>query len=126
MGLPETFVQKWFAGICIHHLPYHLLFPFLDRFFTAGNSYLFQFFFAFFDEFESDIMNAASNPEANQLIRFESAPEPRLQKVVESASEERFVQMVGALDLHRARAKAFEVHLSRRLQSANEGMWQKR
>merc|ERR1712178_237992 len=84
--LPETFVQKWFAGICIHHLPYHVLFPFLDNFFKTGNRYLFQFFMAFFDEFEQDIMNAKSNPEANQLIRFESASasEVRLQKVVEA------------------------------------------
>jgi hypothetical protein len=124
--LPETFVQKWFAGICIHHLPFHLLFSFLDRFFSAGNAYLFQFFLAFFDEFEGDIMNAASNPEANQLIRFESAPEGRLQKAVEAASEPRYVQMVCALDVHHQRVKAFEDHLSRRLQSANEGMWQKR
>merc|ERR1712014_529357 len=42
--LPETFVQKWFAGLCIHHLPYHLLVHFLDRFFKDGNQYLFQLF----------------------------------------------------------------------------------
>merc|ERR1719414_1451918 len=49
--LPETFVQKWFAGLCIHHLPYNLLFSFLDHFFAVGNKYLFQFFLAFFAEF---------------------------------------------------------------------------
>merc|ERR1712187_188523 len=92
--LPETFVQKWFAGICIHHLPYHVLFPFLDNFFKIGNRYLFQFFMAFFDEFEMDIMGASSNPEANQLIRFESAPEMRLQKVVEAASSKKYSDVV--------------------------------
>mmetsp|Transcript_32389 Transcript_32389/g.82498 ORF Transcript_32389/g.82498 Transcript_32389/m.82498 type:complete len:307 (-) Transcript_32389:61-981(-) len=124
--LPETFVQKWFAGLCIHHLPYSLLFDFLDRFFAAGNSYLFQFFIAFFDEFDQDIMNAASNPEANMLIRFESAPEPRLRRVVEAASQPRYEAQVACMDLHRKRCDAFEVTLSRRLQSANEGMWAKR
>mmetsp|Transcript_67810 Transcript_67810/g.175674 ORF Transcript_67810/g.175674 Transcript_67810/m.175674 type:complete len:307 (+) Transcript_67810:49-969(+) len=124
--LPETFVQKWFAGLCIHHLPYNLLFPFLDGFFAHGNSFLFQFFLSFFDEFENDIMSAASNPEANQLIRFESAPEPRLRKAVEAASGEKYVKVIGALDMHRERVQAFEVNLSKRLQSANEGMWQKR
>lgn len=124
--LPETFVQKWFAGICIHHLPYHLLFPFLDNFFKMGNRYLFQFFLAFFEEFEQDIMSAKSNPEANQLIRFESAPEPRLQKVVESALAPRFADIIGTLDFHKARCAGFEDNLSRRLQGANEGMWQRR
>jgi hypothetical protein len=124
--LPETFVQKWFAGLCIHHLPYHILVLFLDRFFAAGNAYLFQFFIAFFDEFEEDIMNAASNPEANMLIRFESAPGARLQRAVEAASHPRYKERVESLDFHKRRVAAFEVVLSRRLQSANEGMWAKR
>jgi len=124
--LPETFVQKWFAGVCIHHLPYHLLFPFLGHFFVDGNSYLFQFFLAFFEEFEHDIMNAASNPEANQLIRFESAPEERLLRAVQAASDQRFVSVIKGLDVHKLRVNAFSTHLSHRLQRANEGMWQKR
>lgn len=124
--LPETFVQKWFSGVCIHHLPYHLLFPFLDKVFASGNTYLFQFFLAFFDEFEGDIMSAKNNPEANELVRFESAPEDRLLRVIHAASEERYVTRVSALDIYRERCVAFEEHLSRRLQSANEGMWAKR
>jgi len=124
--LPETFVQKWFAGCCIHHLPYHLLFPFLDNFFKFGNQYLFQFFLAFFDEFENDIMGAKANPELNQLIRFESAPEPRLQKVVASALEARFVDIVTKLDFHKLREVAFNDNLSKRLQGANEDMWARR
>eukprot|EP00405_Crypthecodinium_cohnii_P013687 CAMPEP_0206453898 /NCGR_PEP_ID=MMETSP0324_2-20121206/20822_1 /ASSEMBLY_ACC=CAM_ASM_000836 /TAXON_ID=2866 /ORGANISM="Crypthecodinium cohnii, Strain Seligo" /LENGTH=306 /DNA_ID=CAMNT_0053924281 /DNA_START=52 /DNA_END=972 /DNA_ORIENTATION=+ len=123
--LPETFVQKWFAGVCIHHLPYRLLFPFLDGFFAHGNRFLFQFFLAFFDEFENDIMTANSNPEANALIRFESAPEPRLEAVVRSAWEEKYVQKVAAMNFHHERIIAFEENLSRRLQGANEGMWMK-
>merc|ERR1712187_530518 len=123
---PETFVQKWFAGICIHHLPYHLLFQFLDRFFASGQRYLFQFFLAFFDEFEEDFLSFTSNPEANQLIRLESAPEERLRRTVEAASGERYVEIVRKLDVHAQRAAAFEEHLSRRLQSANEGMWAKK
>uniref|UniRef100_A0A7S2Q973 Rab-GAP TBC domain-containing protein n=1 Tax=Zooxanthella nutricula TaxID=1333877 RepID=A0A7S2Q973_9DINO len=124
--LPETFVQKWFAGVCIHHLPYSLLFLFLDRFFASGNRYLFQFFLAFFDEFEQDLMGAASNPEANALIRFETAPEPRLRQAVEAASGPKYEAVVRALDIHEARIRGFEDNLSRRLQGANEGMWQKR
>jgi len=124
--LPETFVQKWFAGICIHHLPYHLLFPFLDNFFKQGNRYLFQFFLAFFDEFEAEVMGARSNPEVNSLIRFETAPEPRLQRVVEAALEAKYVEIVGSIDFHKCRSEAFEANLSRRLQGANEGMWQRR
>lgn len=124
--LPETFVQKWFAGICIHHLPYHVLFPFLDNFFARGNRYLFQFFLAFFDEFEEEIMGAKANPEANMLIRFESAPEQRLQKVVESAVQQKYVDKVSSIDLFQSRLNAFEENLSRRLQGANEGMWQRR
>lgn len=124
--LPETFVQKWFAGLCIHHLPYHLLFLFLDRFFKEGNSYLFQFFLSFFAEFEADILNCSSNPEANQLIRFESAPEARLKRAVEAATEERFASVLRNLNLHRCRVQAFEENLSLRLQRANEGMWAKR
>jgi len=124
--LPETFVQKWFAGICIHHLPYHLLFPFLDNFFKFGNRYLFQFFLAFFDEFEEDMMKFKANPEANMLLRMESAPEPRLQKIVQSALEPRFVEIVEKLDFHKARMVGFEDNLSKRLQGANEGMWARR
>jgi len=124
--LPETFVQKWFAGICIHHLPYHLLFPFLDNFFKMGNQYLFAFFLAFFDEFENDIMAFKANPEANMLLRMESAPEPRLEKIVQAALEPRFADIVAKLDFHRARMAGFEDNLSRRLQSANEGMWARR
>merc|ERR1712060_39802 len=124
--LPETFVQKWFAGLCIHHLPYHLLVHFLDRFFKDGNQYLFQFILSSFEQFEEDIMNAATTIEANMLVRMESAPEARLQLAVEAASEQRFVEAVQALDVHKHRCRAFEEHLSRRMQSANEGMWQKR
>eukprot|EP00933_Yihiella_yeosuensis_P019673 TRINITY_DN15898_c0_g2_i1.p1 TRINITY_DN15898_c0_g2~~TRINITY_DN15898_c0_g2_i1.p1 ORF type:complete len:327 (-),score=55.42 TRINITY_DN15898_c0_g2_i1:424-1344(-) len=123
--LPETFVQKWFAGICIHHMPYHILFDFLDRFFKDGNAYLFQFFMAFFDEFDADLMNAKTNPEANQLIRFETAPEQRLKRVIEAAAQQKYVDAIKALDVHQKRIVAFTDNLSRRLQGANEGMWQK-
>lgn len=125
--LPETFVQKWFAGICIHHLPYHLLVIFLDNFFADGNNYLFRFFMAFFDEFAAEIMGFAANPEANQLIRLETAPEPRLLRIIEAAaSDQQYKKVVDTLDVHRARIAGFEQNLSRRLQSANEGMWAKR
>merc|ERR1712232_1299433 len=97
--MPETFVQKWFAGITIHHLPYHLLMPFLDNFFKYGNSYLFQFFLAFFDEFEEDFMKFNSNPEANALLRFETAPEARLEKIVQAALQQRYVDIISNLDL---------------------------
>lgn len=124
--LPETFVQKWFAGVCIHHLPYHLLVHFLDKFFAEGNRYLFQFFLAFFDEFEEDMMRFTANPQANELLRFESAPEGRLERVVAKAADATYVTRVAQLNLHEARVKAFEGNLSKRLQSANEGMWAKR
>lgn len=97
--LPETFVQKWFTG--------------------------FQFFLAFFDTFEAEIMSAANNPEANMLIRFESAPEPRLRQALQDATAERYVATIKSLDVHQCRISAFQEALSRRLQSANEGMWQK-
>jgi len=71
--LPETFVQKWFAGICIHHMPYHLLVHFLDRFFSEGNRYLFQFFLAFFEEFEADLMRFKSNPEGQPTHSFRNS-----------------------------------------------------
>jgi len=135
--MPETYVQKWFAGITIHHLPYHLLFPFLDNF-HMGNTYLFQFYLAFFDEFEKEIMSADSNPEANALIRFDTVVVrnkfqlelgPRLEKIVQSALQKRFVDIVSKLDFHKARCVGFEgdpsISLSKRLQGANEGMWQK-
>jgi len=124
--LPETFVQKWFAGICIHHLPYHILFDFLDQFFARGNSFLFQFFLAFFEEFKDDIMSATSNPEANQMIRFEGVPEERLYRAVQLASDPSLVKAVGEIDLHRRRCRAYKEKLSERMQSANEGMWAKR
>lgn len=124
--MPETFVQKWFAGICIHHLPYHLLMPFLDNFFEYGNSYLFQFFLAFFDEFEQDFMKFTSNPEANALLRMESAPQARLEKIIHAATEQRYVDIVGSINLHKCRTVAFHENLAKRLSSANEGMWAKR
>jgi hypothetical protein len=124
--MPETFVQKWFAGICIHHMPYHVLFPYLDNFFKMGNRYLFQFFLAFFDEFETEMMGFTSNPDANMLLRMESAPEQRLEKIIIAALEPRYADIINRLDLHRAREIGFEGNLSRRLQSANEGMWAKR
>lgn len=124
--LPETFVQKWFAGVCIHHLPYRLLFPYLDNFFKMGNRYCFQFFLAFFDEFETDIMNFKANPEANMLLRMESAPEPRLEKIVYAALDTKYADIVGSIDLHKARMAGFEDNLSKRLQGANEGMWARR
>jgi len=124
--MPETFVQKWFAGVCIHHLPYNLLFDYLDNFFKYGNAYLFQFFLAFFDEFDEDIMGFKANPEANMLLRMESATEPRLQKAVEAALTAKFVDIVGKLDFHKARCAGFQDNLSKRLQGANEGMWARR
>merc|ERR1711920_545246 len=105
--LPETFVQKWFAGITIHHLPYHLLMPFLDNFFANGNHYLFQFFLAFFDEFEADVMKAAANPELNALIRFETAPEPRLEKIIHNAASPQYQDSTANLDLHKLRIVGF-------------------
>mmetsp|Transcript_46527 Transcript_46527/g.108469 ORF Transcript_46527/g.108469 Transcript_46527/m.108469 type:complete len:301 (-) Transcript_46527:87-989(-) len=124
--LPETFVQKWFAGICIHHLPYHILFDFLDQFFARGNSFLFQFFLAFFEEFKNEIMSATSNPEANQMIRFEGVPEERLYRAVQLAMDPGLVKVVGEIDLHRRRCRAYKEKLCDRMQSANEGMWAKR
>jgi hypothetical protein len=129
MLMPETFVQKWFAGLCIHHLPYHVLFLFLDRFFASGNAYLFQFFLAFFEEFKEDVLRS-NNPEANLLVRLcdaegKPAQEERLRRVVEAACEQRFVERISRLDFHTLRCAAYEENLSRRMQSANEGMWMK-
>jgi len=122
--LPETFVQKWFAGICIHHMPYHILFVFLDNFFAGGNRFLFQFFGAFMTEFEQDLLDMASNPEAFQLIRLETASEARLLKVIEDATTQKLEQSIRTVDIHALRCQAFKEFLSQRLQRANEALWE--
>lgn len=121
--LPETFVQKWFAGVCIHHLPYHLLFRYLDSFFVHGNAFLFAFFTAFFMEFEATLMAMKTTSEANELVRLESAGEAQLELVIAKASE-MAPTLLANVNLHQVRCECFDLNLSKRLQSANEGMWQ--
>eukprot|EP00746_Dinoflagellata_sp_MGD_P161201 gnl/MRDRNA2_/MRDRNA2_88264_c0_seq1.p1 gnl/MRDRNA2_/MRDRNA2_88264_c0~~gnl/MRDRNA2_/MRDRNA2_88264_c0_seq1.p1 ORF type:complete len:307 (+),score=41.32 gnl/MRDRNA2_/MRDRNA2_88264_c0_seq1:69-989(+) len=121
--LPETFVQKWFAGVCIHHLPYKLLFPYLDAFFDHGNEFLFAWFSAFFEEFESTLQNIKTTAEANELVRLESAPHAQLEIVTAKAAQ-RAPNFLSGRDLHAIRCRCFDTYLSKRLQSANEGMWQ--
>lgn len=121
--LPETFVQKWFAGVCIHHLPYKLLFPYLDSFFDHGSGFLFAWFSAFFEEFEATLTTMKTTAEANELVRLESAPEAQLEKVTAKATQ-MAPGFLNGRDLHAMRCRCFDASLSKRLQSANEGMFQ--
>lgn len=41
--VPDAYSQKWFVGLCIHVLPFEVLFEFLDTYFELGHIYLFQF-----------------------------------------------------------------------------------
>jgi len=122
--LPETFVQKWFAGVCIHHLRYKQLMPFLDHFFQHGNAFLFAFFTSFFNEFHDDVQAMASTTQANELVRFDKAPIPRLEIIIQNAAQLAGSMLLG-VDLQGLRVECFETFLTRRMQSANEGMWQK-
>eukprot|EP00747_Dinoflagellata_sp_TGD_P018020 gnl/TRDRNA2_/TRDRNA2_126222_c0_seq1.p1 gnl/TRDRNA2_/TRDRNA2_126222_c0~~gnl/TRDRNA2_/TRDRNA2_126222_c0_seq1.p1 ORF type:complete len:263 (+),score=53.11 gnl/TRDRNA2_/TRDRNA2_126222_c0_seq1:144-932(+) len=122
--LPELFVQKWFGGLCIQHLPYHLLVKYLDHFFVHGINFLFAFFAAFFNHFESTLLGMKSSADAFALVRLESADEAQLLQVIEQAAQAAPTSLKD-VNLHALRCQCFDKSLSKRLQSANEAMWER-
>jgi hypothetical protein len=59
--MPGTYPQKWFVALCVHVLPFDVLFAFLDRFFKRGVRFLFQFGLGFFETLKEQILKS-DNP----------------------------------------------------------------
>lgn len=41
--VPEAYASKWFIGLCVHVLPFHALFDYVEAFLKEGYVYLFKF-----------------------------------------------------------------------------------
>eukprot|EP00164_Ancoracysta_twista_P000458 GFYU01000617.1.p1 GENE.GFYU01000617.1~~GFYU01000617.1.p1 ORF type:complete len:476 (-),score=169.81 GFYU01000617.1:179-1564(-) len=63
--LPETYVTKWFAGLCIHVLNFSSLFDFIENYIENGVPYLFQFGLSVIKHLEGHIL--ATNDQAKML-----------------------------------------------------------
>lgn len=69
--LPEMFVSKWFIGLCLHVLPFSVLFEFYEHFFTHGAEYLFKFALEYVSTFESQLMACNNTSELMTILRAE-------------------------------------------------------
>lgn len=118
---PHTFVQKWFAGLCINHLPYDLLLPFLDEFTQHGLDFLFRFGLAFFKVNEEELLAKELTNQLSSFVRFDGVPHETLVKVLEEAKKPNAV-VTEQLNLHKAREFAFKTHLQKSLMNANAQM----
>jgi len=124
--LPHTFMQKWFGGLCINHLPYHILMGFLDRFFKQGNVYLFKFALAFMQTFEKKMLGFKTTHELSALLRFENTvvKDEELEEAIQRSDDKEIGMRVEKLNLHKARISAFENHLKKSLVDANRSMYE--
>lgn len=53
---PDTYLQKIMSGLCVHVLPFNLLFDFLDRFMAEGLSFVMRFCLGITEIFRSQLI----------------------------------------------------------------------
>jgi Rab-GTPase-TBC domain len=68
---PEMFMSKWFIGLCLHVLPYEILFDFYEAFFQDGFEFLVKFALVYFHRFKELIMKCKSTSQLMTILRAE-------------------------------------------------------
>eukprot|EP00744_Colponema_vietnamica_P006283 GILI01009141.1.p1 GENE.GILI01009141.1~~GILI01009141.1.p1 ORF type:complete len:327 (+),score=117.60 GILI01009141.1:60-983(+) len=85
--VPETYCQKWFTALCVHVLPFELLFKHFENFFRFGYVYSFQFSLAVLSVLGDRIASTKEIPKLFELLRLDAKTVSRdtLSAIVEAA-----------------------------------------
>eukprot|EP01121_Diplochlamys_sp_Union-15-3_P008506 TRINITY_DN2257_c0_g3_i1.p1 TRINITY_DN2257_c0_g3~~TRINITY_DN2257_c0_g3_i1.p1 ORF type:complete len:361 (+),score=48.10 TRINITY_DN2257_c0_g3_i1:50-1132(+) len=117
--LPETYVQKWFAALCIHVLPYECLFEFLDRFFKEGHMYLFKFGLSLVEHLKDRLLKATSVHSIYELLRLDPKLEIKMDLIHSIVSEANKYDLSG-FNIKELREEMYEKHLKNRVEKAHK------
>jgi len=66
---PDTYMQKVISGLCIHQLPFNLMFDFLDAFMQKGFMFLVKFVLSIVDHFQHELLKLSGN-QVNELYEI--------------------------------------------------------
>jgi len=68
---PHIFCSKWWLGLCVHLLPFEVLFDFFEQFFESGNIFLFKFGLSLMSHLEEELLKKNDPGEILSLLRLE-------------------------------------------------------
>jgi hypothetical protein len=118
---PATYCQKWFVGLCVHVLPFEVLFHFFEKFFAGGFEFLMKFGLSLIKHLETQLLAINNNPASIfALLRLDpkvvSHDSEFLMDMVNGADEFDF----SGIDFESLRSSVYQKYLQKRLASAKE------
>eukprot|EP01102_Stenamoeba_stenopodia_P010114 TRINITY_DN3010_c0_g1_i1.p1 TRINITY_DN3010_c0_g1~~TRINITY_DN3010_c0_g1_i1.p1 ORF type:complete len:441 (+),score=56.12 TRINITY_DN3010_c0_g1_i1:73-1395(+) len=121
---PHTYCGKWFAGLCVHLLPFSALVRFLDRFVDQGYPFLLRFGLSLVKHLRNEILASNETHSIFALLRLE----PR--SLAHRHHEDIYVSMVRGADefdlsnedLEALRTAAYNTHIKPVIDRANEAI----
>jgi hypothetical protein len=115
--MPETYVQKWFCGMCVHVLPFSALFPFVEGFIEHGFTFLFRFGLSLVSVLREPLLASTNNGEAYAILRLEHATPDTCNSILESKNLEQYGDLSN-YDFVAKRVELYDLHLRARMESA--------
>lgn len=121
--LPETYMQKWFVGLCINVLPFKFLYQYIEAFLTHGHIFLMRFGLSFMANMKETLL-ACGADQSRMLAWLRLDPdictidEALIQKILDEATAEHYP--LENLDMKALRDSCFEKHLRKRMEQAAE------
>lgn len=68
---PDTYVQKWFVGMCVHVLPFQPLFSFFEKFMQGGYRFLMRFGLALVEQMKDRLVKTTDPSQLFGLLRLD-------------------------------------------------------
>jgi hypothetical protein len=69
--LPETYIAKWFGGLCVQVMPIEFLIDFWSQFFHLGYRYLFKFAISLLQMLGERLLRSSVDFEIYEILRLE-------------------------------------------------------
>jgi len=119
---PNTFCQKWFAGLCVHVLPFEDLCDFLEMFFEHGYTALIQFGITLTHLQREQLMQQKTSSDVFALLRLDATRVERstAKAIVAATRAALATKPFAGKDFAALRRVAFETHIEPRLRNASE------
>eukprot|EP01088_Endostelium_zonatum_P006042 TRINITY_DN1814_c0_g1_i1.p1 TRINITY_DN1814_c0_g1~~TRINITY_DN1814_c0_g1_i1.p1 ORF type:complete len:378 (+),score=101.65 TRINITY_DN1814_c0_g1_i1:145-1278(+) len=111
---PETYLVKWFSGLCVHFLPFESLVSFLDSFFAQGFRFLFKFANSAFEILKSDLINEKNQGKLLETLRFERVSQAKIESMLTLAN----TITLDEIDWDSKRKEVYEKKLKQRIESS--------
>lgn len=119
--LPETYVQKWFNGLCVHVIDFTHLFKFFTYFSEQGSEFYFRFGLSLLKTLEKHIDSATNMADVYALLRLDQANPLITTEIVGSILSEESINSFDftSINFTTLRQQLYDTHLKERVEAAH-------